>query len=94
VAPEFLTVRDVVDELAASEWVVLKLIRTGELPAQRLSARQVLVERGMLERWVEDQYARTRRWILENPNSGFHGDWKDWPIGRVDGDGRLHPSRG
>ena len=32
------------------------------------------------------EYAETRRWILENPNDGFHGDWKDWPIGRgVDG---------
>jgi hypothetical protein len=29
-----------------------------------------------------------RRWILENPNSGFHDDWKESPIGLVGGAGR------
>ena len=40
----------------------------------------------MFERWIRDQYASTRLWILENRGSDFHGDWKDWPIGRVDDD--------
>jgi hypothetical protein len=67
VPPEFLTVEQVMDELDVSEWVVRKLIRTGDLPAQKLPSRPVQIERSMMERWIQARYADTRRWILENP---------------------------
>jgi hypothetical protein len=36
------------------------------------------IERGMFERWIRDQYAATRLWLLENPNERLtHADWKD-----------------
>jgi hypothetical protein len=83
---EYLTVTDAAAELAVSEWVVLNLIRKQGLPARRLANRHLQIERGMFERWIQDKYAETRQWQLENPNDGFHGDWRDWPIGRRDDD--------
>lgn len=79
---EFLNVDQVMEELALSRWVVIRLIRTGELPAQRLPSRRLQIERGMFERWIRDQYAATRLWLLENPNERLsHADWNDWPAG-------------
>jgi excisionase family DNA binding protein len=83
--PEFLTVREVAAELAVSPMVVAALVRDGTLPALRSTNGRLRFERTMYERWIQDRYAETHRWILENPNAGFHGGWKDWPIGRVDG---------
>ena len=79
---EFLSVRQVAAELSVSRTVVEALARGGTLPALRSSHGRLAFERTMFERWIRDQYAETRRWILENPNPGFHGDWRDWPIGR------------
>ena len=72
---------------------VARLVRSGSLPAHRTGSGQFRVERGLFDRWIREQYAETRRWILEHPKPGFiHGDWRDWPIGRVD-DGRA-PTKG
>lgn len=90
---EFLSVRQVAAELAVSRTVVEALARGGMLPALRSPRGRLTFERTMLERWIRDQYAETRRWILENPNAGFHGDWRDWPTGRADDAGRP-PTRG
>jgi excisionase family DNA binding protein len=65
--PQFLTVSEVSGELSVGESLVLELIRSGELPAQRLPSRRLRIERHMFEHWLQDQYAVTRRWILEHP---------------------------
>ena len=40
---EFLTVDQVMEELTLSRWVVIHLIKTGELPAQRLPSRRLQI---------------------------------------------------
>ncbi len=64
--PQFLTVHEVSGELSVGESLVLELIRSGQLPAQRLPSRRLRIERRMFERWLQDQYSVTR-WILEHP---------------------------
>jgi excisionase family DNA binding protein len=91
---EFLTVRQVAEELAVSRTVVEALARDGTLPALHSPHGRLRFERMMLERWIRDQYAETRRWILENPNPGFHGDWRDWPIGPAPAMTGRPPTRG
>jgi excisionase family DNA binding protein len=88
--PEFLTVSEVAEELGVSRTVVTQLTSQGSLPAQRVSNGRLRFERGLFERWIRDQYAETRRWVLANRHDGYHGDWKDWPIGRPDDGGRPH----
>jgi excisionase family DNA binding protein len=78
---QFLTTRQVAEELSVSRTVVVSLAREGKLPARRFNGR-LIFERRMFERWIQAQYAKTRRWVLEHDHDGFHGDWKDWPIGR------------
>lgn len=78
---EFLTTRQVAEELAVSRTVVASLAREGTLPARRMSNGRLVFERGIFERWIQDQYAETRRWVLEHDHDGYHGDWSDWPIG-------------
>jgi hypothetical protein len=66
--PHFLTVSEVSEELSVGEALVLELSRSGELPVQRRpSRRRLRIERRMFEHWSQDQYAVTRRWILEHP---------------------------
>jgi prophage regulatory protein len=89
----FLTIAEIAAELDISINQVRTLIRTGSLPAGRNGQGHRLIERRMLERWIEEKYAESRRWVLEHRHDGYHGDWKDWPIGHVDGDGRR-PTRG
>jgi excisionase family DNA binding protein len=89
---ELLSVGQVAAELGVSRTVVEALVRCGTLPALRSPHGRLRFERRTFERWICDQYGETRRWILENPNPGFHGDWKDWPIGREDRGRR--PTRG
>jgi excisionase family DNA binding protein len=91
--PEYLSVRELAEELGVSRPAVTALVRNGTLPALRSSNGGLRFERSLFEHWIRDQYAETRRWILENPNEGFHGDWRDWPIGRIDDDGRP-PTKG
>jgi hypothetical protein len=74
---QLLSVRQVAAELTVSRTVVETLLRCDTLPAQRSPHGRLRFERRMFERWIRDQYTETRRWILENPNPGFHGDWKD-----------------
>jgi excisionase family DNA binding protein len=84
---EYLTTIQVAEELAVSKTVVVAMVRSGTLPAQRGPGHRLRFERAILERWIQDQYAETRRWILESPNPGFsHADWREWPIGRFDND--------
>jgi excisionase family DNA binding protein len=74
---EFLTTQQVAVELSVSRTVVVALARQGTLPARRLNNGRLMFERGMLERWIQKQYAETRRWVLEHDHDGYHGDWKD-----------------
>ena len=82
--PEFLTTRQVAQELSVSKTVVVSLVRNGALPARRVSNGCLMFERGILERWIQGQDAETRRWVLDH--EGCHGDWREWPIGRADDD--------
>ena len=89
---EYLTTRQVAEERSVSRTVVVSLARQGTLPARRLTNGKLMFERVMFERWIRDQYAETRRWVLDHDHEGYHGDWRDWPIGRDDG--RDHPPIG
>jgi excisionase family DNA binding protein len=68
---EFLTTRQLAEELSVSRTVVASLARQGTLPARRLSNGRLMFERGMFERWIQHQYADTRRWVLEHDHDGY-----------------------
>jgi prophage regulatory protein len=87
---EYLTIADVAAELNVNVSQVRTLLRIGSLPATRNRRGHWLIERQMLERWVQDRYAETRRWVLEHDHDGYHGEWRDWPIGRVDDRSTTH----
>lgn len=60
-------------ELGVTRQWVLHLITAGELPAaKQLHARGSpwLVEKGMYERWIQQQYALTRAWVAAHPRGG------------------------
>lgn len=67
-APRFLQMSDVADELNISQSQVYHLIRSGELPAIKIGGRgQWRIERSELEKYIERMYRETREWIDENP---------------------------
>jgi excisionase family DNA binding protein len=75
---EFLTAEQAAEELAVGKSVILALVKAGDLPARRRPGMRTQIERGMFERWIREQYAATRLWLLENPNERLtHADWKD-----------------
>ena len=68
VSPDRVSVKQVAAELAVDRHVVYDLIHRGELPAQE-RRRGHQIERVELERWLTDQYRRTREWITANPGN-------------------------
>jgi excisionase family DNA binding protein len=64
--PRFLTLSDVAEELQISSSQTYALVRSGELPAIQIGGRgQWRVEQAMLEKYIQDKYAETRRLIEE-----------------------------
>lgn len=64
--PRFLTLTDVAEELQISSSQTYALVRSGELPAIQIGGRgQWRVEQAMLEKYIQDKYAETRRLIEE-----------------------------
>jgi excisionase family DNA binding protein len=67
-APRFLRVPDVAEVLNISVNQTYQLVRRGELPAIRVGGRgQWRVERSALERYIQEQYEDTRRYVEEHP---------------------------
>jgi excisionase family DNA binding protein len=64
--PRFLTLTDVAEELQISSSQTYALVRSGELPAIQIGGRgQWRVEQAMLEKYIQEKYAETRRLIEE-----------------------------
>jgi excisionase family DNA binding protein len=64
--PRFLTLSDVAEELQISSSQTYALVRSGELPAIQIGGRgQWRVEQVMLDQYIQDKYAQTRRLIEE-----------------------------
>ena len=61
-APRFLSIADVAEQLSISAQAVRSLIRTGELPAIRGLWR---IEVAALEDYIDKQYAHTREAVSE-----------------------------
>lgn len=60
--PRFLTLTDVAEELNVSMSQARAMVRSGELPAIQVGGRgQWRVEQSVLEEFISDQYAATRR---------------------------------
>jgi excisionase family DNA binding protein len=69
--PRFLTLTDVAEELQISSSQTYALVRSGELPAIQIGGRgQWRVEQAMLEKYIQDKYAETRRLIEEAKAGG------------------------
>lgn len=67
-APRFLPLSEVAEELNVTDSQVYHLVRSGELPAIKIGGRgQWRVERRKLEEYIEAKYAETAAWIIENP---------------------------
>jgi excisionase family DNA binding protein len=65
--PRFLTLADVAEELQISSAQTYALVRSGELPAIQIGGRgQWRVEQSMLEQYIQDKYAETRRMVEES----------------------------
>ena len=63
-----LTMPQVAEELGTSEAQIYALVRRKELRAFKLGGRgQWRVDRADLEKFIEEQYAETSRWIDEHP---------------------------
>jgi len=64
--PRFLTLTDVAEELQISSSQTYALVRSGELPAIQIGGRgQWRVEQVVLDQYIQDKYAETRRMIEE-----------------------------
>jgi excisionase family DNA binding protein len=67
-APRFLHLSDVADELNVTDSQVYHLVRSGELPAVKIGGRgQWRVERTKLEEYIQARYAETAEWVAQNP---------------------------
>lgn len=64
--PRFLTLTDVAETLNVSMSQARAMVRSGELPAIQVGGRgQWRVEQAVLEEFIADQYAATRRKVAE-----------------------------
>jgi excisionase family DNA binding protein len=67
-APRFLQLSDVAEELNVSDSQVYHMVRSGELPAIKIGGRgQWRVERAKLEEYIAGKYAETAAWVQDNP---------------------------
>ena len=65
-APRFLSIADVAEQLSISAQAVRSLIRTGELPAIQVGARGLWrIEVAALEDYIDKQYAHTHEAVSE-----------------------------
>ncbi|QTG80635.1 helix-turn-helix domain-containing protein [Arthrobacter crystallopoietes] len=68
--PRFLTLTDVAEILQISSSQAYALVRSGELPAIQIGGRgQWRVEQLMLDQYIDNKYAETRR-LVEEAKSG------------------------
>jgi excisionase family DNA binding protein len=64
----FYNLKQVAAMLATTQAQVLALVRAGDLPAIKIGGRgQWRVEGSVLDRWIEQQYEKTRVFVAENP---------------------------
>ncbi|XNZ01545.1 helix-turn-helix domain-containing protein [Micrococcus luteus] len=64
--PRFLTLTDVAETLNVSMSQARSMVRSGELPAIQVGGRgQWRVEQSVLEEFIADQYAATRRKVAQ-----------------------------
>jgi excisionase family DNA binding protein len=64
----FLLLADVAEVLNISAAQAYALVRSGELPAIKVGGRgQWRVEAPVLERYIQDAYARTREFVNSHP---------------------------
>jgi excisionase family DNA binding protein len=64
----FLLLADVAEVLNISAAQAYALVRSGELPAIKVGGRgQWRVETPVLERYIQDAYARTREFVSTHP---------------------------
>lgn len=67
-APRFLQMSDVAEELSVSLSQVYHMVRSGELPAIKVGGRgQWRIERVRLEEYIQRRYAETAEWVRDNP---------------------------
>ena len=65
-APRFLSIADVAEQISISAQAVRSLIRTVELPAIKVGARGLWrIEVAALEDYIDKQYAHTREAVSE-----------------------------
>lgn len=70
-APRFLQMSDVAEELSVSLSQVYHMVRSGELPAIKVGGRgQWRIERAKLEEYIERKYTETAEWVRGNPLAG------------------------
>lgn len=73
-APRFLTLADVTEELNISAAQAYALVRSGELPAIQVGGRgQWRVEAAQLEAYIERMYAQTRSRVESGELERGHG---------------------
>ena len=71
----FLLLADVAEVLNISAAQAYALVRSGELPAIKIGGRgQWRVEAPVLERYIQDAYARTRTFVSTHPFGGGDPD--------------------
>lgn len=64
--PRFLTLTDIAEILQISSSQAYALVRSGELPAIQIGGRgQWRVEQSMLDEYIKEKYAETRRLVEE-----------------------------
>ena len=70
-APRFLLMSDVAEELNVSLSQVYHMVRNGELPGIKIGGRgQWRIERSKLEEYIERKYTETAAWVRSNPLAG------------------------
>ena len=71
--PRFLTLTDVAEILQISSSQAYALVRSGELPAIQIGGRgQWRVEQLVLDQYIDDKYAETRRLVEEAKSGSNH----------------------
>jgi excisionase family DNA binding protein len=70
-APRFLLMSDVAEQLNVSMSQVYHMVRSGELPAIKIGGRgQWRIESSKLEEYIQRKYDETADWVRQNPLTG------------------------